>query len=466
MIPEKLGKYKIIRLLGEGGMSRVFEAEHTFLKKRVAVKVLNNELASKSVFRERFKNEALIMAKLDHPNIAGIIDFEEDDDSLAIIMEYVEGLTLSEHVQQQGGLKVQEAVEVQKILLRTFAYAHHRGIIHRDVKPSNIIIEPDKGNLLKVLDFGIAKFIHGDANLTGTGMQMGTPMYMSPEQVRDSKHIDHRSDIYSLGVLFYFLLTGKSPYNVNTLEIYSKILNEKLPQIINYPKLNAIVKKATGKNADERYQSCEEFLVFLEKSEEDFRSVSKVKKEKPEKNIIEEPEEETLIEKVKIIANADDVDTDGYLPHKENGKWGFTDSDGNVLIPFEYDEVSVFKDGLAAVEKDDKIGFIDKYGNVVVPISYDYASDFNNGLAKVSVDGKYGIINTEGNAVVPVIYDDVHDFKERLAAVRKKKKWGFVNLSGDVEIPFLYDYIISGFKNGKAEVKIDGKNSIIKSKKV
>jgi len=259
-----LGEYNTVRLIGSGGMSAVYEAEHTFLKKRVAVKVLNKDLAVKPDFRERFRNEALIMAKLDHPNIAGIIDFIEEEDVTAIVMEYVKGITLDEYVVKKNGLDRKEAIDIQKTLLNAFAHAHHQGVVHRDVKPSNIIIDPDKGNFLKILDFGIAKVLDGDSNLTGTGMQMGTPMYMSPDQVKDSKHIDHRSDIYSLGVLFYFLITGKKPYNVSTLEIYSKILNEALPQIVNYPELNAVVQKAAAKDPDKRFQSCEEFVVKLD----------------------------------------------------------------------------------------------------------------------------------------------------------------------------------------------------------
>ncbi len=290
--------YKLIREIGEGGMAKVYEAEHIRLGNKVAIKILDEVLLKKSNIKERFENEAKIMAGLEHQNIVRVIDFEETDSSLAIVMELIKGISLKDYINQNGALKPEEAIKLQKTLLETFAYAHHRGIVHRDVKPSNIIIETDKNNNPKILDFGIAKLLQSDANLTSTGMQMGTPLYMSPEQVKDAKDINHRSDIYSLGVVFYYMLAGKAPYDSSTMsnfDIFSKIVHEPMPTLEKYPKFNQIIEKATAKVLENRYQSCEEFIVNIEA----FERPSSVSTDKDDKTKIHEPvvvEDETKIE--------------------------------------------------------------------------------------------------------------------------------------------------------------------------
>jgi serine/threonine protein kinase len=213
-IGQKIGKYTINRLIGEGGMASVFEGVHESLGTKAAIKILNPTLSSNKQIRERFKNEARIMASLDHPNITRVLDFEENDSYLAIAMELLSGEDLSNLIKSQGKLSEKEIIHVFEQTLSAFEYAHNLGIVHRDIKPSNIFVSPN--GTIKILDFGIAKLFGQGNEMTQTGAQIGTPIYMSPEQVKGDKSIDHRSDIYSLGVTMYYALQGEPPYDGNT----------------------------------------------------------------------------------------------------------------------------------------------------------------------------------------------------------------------------------------------------------
>ena len=213
MIGQKIGKYRLTSYLGEGGMASVYEGVHETIGSKAAVKILNPSLSSNNQIRERFKNEAKFMFSLKHPNIATIYDFEESDSTLAIVMELLEGNDLNSYLKIHGRFTDNHAFKVFEQILSAFEFAHDKGYIHRDIKPSNIFILPD--GTVKILDFGIAKIFGQDSEITQTGTQLGTPMYMSPEQVRADKSIDYRSDIYSLGVLLHTMLQGKAPYDKN-----------------------------------------------------------------------------------------------------------------------------------------------------------------------------------------------------------------------------------------------------------
>jgi serine/threonine protein kinase len=261
MINTSIGKYKITRLIGEGGMASVYEAVHEMLGTKVAIKVLNPILSSNAQIRERFKNEAKVMATLNHPNITRVIDFDEKPDQLCIVMEYLEGEDLSQKIKNTGPLNDKQINQVFSQTLSACQYAHEKGVVHRDIKPSNIFILPD--GKVKILDFGIAKLFGQSNEMTQTGTQMGTPTYMSPEQVRADKTIDHRSDIYSLGVTLYYAVNGKSPYNSTTesqFDIFNKIVYEPIPDITVNSKYNGIIKKACAKNREERYQNCNAWI--------------------------------------------------------------------------------------------------------------------------------------------------------------------------------------------------------------
>ena len=264
MINTTIGKYKIIRLIGEGGMASVYEAEHEMLGTKVAIKVLNPILSANAQIKERFRNEAKLMASLDHPNITKVIDFDEQSQQLSIVMEFLNGEDLNQKIKSNGPLSEREITDILTHTLSAFQYAHEKGIVHRDIKPSNIFILPN--GHVKILDFGIAKLFGQGNEMTQTGTQMGTPIYMSPEQVKADKSIDHRSDIYSLGVTMFFALNGKPPYNSETdsqFDIFTKIVYEPLPEFSIDNKFNEIILKACQKNREDRIQSCNEWLAFL-----------------------------------------------------------------------------------------------------------------------------------------------------------------------------------------------------------
>jgi serine/threonine protein kinase len=264
MINTIIGKYKLIRLIGEGGMASVYEAEHELLGTKVAIKVLNPILSANAQIRERFINEAKLMASLDHPNITKVIDFDDQAQQLSIVMEYLSGEDLNDKIKRNGPLSENEITDIFTQTLSAFQYAHEKGIVHRDIKPSNIFVL--QNGFVKILDFGIAKLFGQGNEMTQTGTQMGTPIYMSPEQVKGDKSIDYRSDIYSLGVTLFFAINGKPPYNSNTesqFDIFTKIVHETLPDFTVSSKFYDLVLKTCQKNREERFQSCDEIILSL-----------------------------------------------------------------------------------------------------------------------------------------------------------------------------------------------------------
>ncbi|MDP4116468.1 MAG: serine/threonine-protein kinase [Bacteroidota bacterium] len=209
MEPTKIRDYVIIDKIGEGGMGDVYLAKDN-LERKVAIKVLNPILAKDEHLVKRFKQEARAQSALSHPNIVTLYNYFVEDDKYCIAMEYAEGETLKSLIKRIGPIPEARSKNILKQILEGLNYAHSKGIIHRDIKPSNIII--DKNDNVKIMDFGIAKIL-GDRNLTKTGTKLGTIFYMSPEQVLGHKDVDHRSDIYSLGVTFFEMLSGKLPFD-------------------------------------------------------------------------------------------------------------------------------------------------------------------------------------------------------------------------------------------------------------
>ena len=264
IIGQQIGNYTIEKSLGEGGMADVYLAKNT-LGKKFTIKILKSELFSKAVIRQRFVNEAKVMLSLDHPHIRQVIDFHEEKNLMAIIMEYLDGQDLDTCIEQYGAVSLKQAIDWFKQILPAFSYTHEQDIVHRDVKPSNLFLL--KNGSIKVLDFGIAKIIDSNLSLTGTASKMGTPMYMSPEQIQTPKEVDYRTDIYSLGVTLYVLLTGQKPYDDTTdseFGIQTKIVNQPLLEIPNQSlKVNHVIAKATAKDPKNRYVNCEQFLKAL-----------------------------------------------------------------------------------------------------------------------------------------------------------------------------------------------------------
>lgn len=257
--------FTIQHLLGEGGMANVYYAENS-IGKAAAIKILKPSIAQDFSIQERFRQEAMVMVRLKHPNIREVYDLVGDGDDLVIVMEYLEGYDLAEIINRKGVITENTLRPLLQQILEGLGYAHRQGIVHRDIKPSNIFYTSNRQ--IKLLDFGIAK-IAGELGQTKTGQVMGSPLYMSPEQVKGSKEIDQRTDIYSLGVCVYNLITGQKPYDHRSLsefEIQTKIVKDSLPKLSEAsPALNRIVSMCTEKEPTQRFQNCQEILDALKK---------------------------------------------------------------------------------------------------------------------------------------------------------------------------------------------------------
>ena len=271
MIPTDILNYRIVRHLGSGGMGSVYLAVNTNIDQQVAIKVLRPEVARNAALRARFKQEAEMLCSLDHPGIVKFLNYVETAEGVFLIMEYVKGMTLEDFISKKNGLIVEsKAYPLICEILDAFSYAHSKGIVHRDIKPANIIIQDD--GHIKIMDFGIAQIV-SEANVTDGKAIMGTPAYMSPEQIY-GKDIDARSDIYSIGVLIHNMLTGRAPYDSTLLtaqEIKRRVVKDDMPRMAEtYPyisdKIQAVVDKATQKVPEARYQSCLEMKSAVKKA--------------------------------------------------------------------------------------------------------------------------------------------------------------------------------------------------------
>ena len=253
-------RYQIIKTLGEGGMANVYLAHDTILDRSVAVKVLRGDLASDEKFVRRFQREALSASSLSHPNIVEMYDVGEDDGQYYIVMEYVDGKTLKQVLKQRGHLSVSEVVDIMLQVTDGMAHAHDAYIIHRDIKPQNIMMLSN--GMIKITDFGVATALNS-TQLTQTNSVMGTVHYLPPEQA-SGKGSTIKSDIYSMGIMMYELLAGFVPYKGDSaVEIALKHLKEPLPSVRKtYPEIpqsiENVIIKATAKNPKNRYKDARE----------------------------------------------------------------------------------------------------------------------------------------------------------------------------------------------------------------
>ncbi|WP_071442508.1 Stk1 family PASTA domain-containing Ser/Thr kinase [Traorella massiliensis] len=260
------GRYKIVKSLGEGGMADVYLAIDTIINREVAIKILRGELGNDPVTLLRFQREANAASKLNHPNVVQVYDVGTSEDRHFIVMEYIRGKTLKQLIQLRGALHKEEAVSIMKQLLSAVAEAHRHNIIHRDIKPQNVLVKDD--GTVKITDFGIA-LAHNAVQLTQSDSVLGSAHYLAPETTR-GEAATNQCDIYSLGIVFYELLCGSVPFTGdNPVQIAMKHLSEEIPSIREFnpslpQSIENIIIKATAKNKAYRYQSVEEMLHDVE----------------------------------------------------------------------------------------------------------------------------------------------------------------------------------------------------------
>ena len=266
LVGQSFGKCRLISLIGKGGMGSVYLAEHLFLKRRVAIKILSRDLSSDPEELARFEKEAIAAARLDHENIVTIHDVDEENGRLFIVMEVVEGEDLDVYLRRKGALPVRRATEIVREVARALEHAHAAGVVHRDIKPGNILIGR-KGEI-KITDFGLAQDVGHKEQHSGAYV-LGTPFYVSPEQAQGLP-ADGRSDLYSLGVTFYQMLTGRRPFEGRSPDsVVRKHLEKPRPSArLKRPALarpiDAIVRKMMAIRPDGRYASARDLLKDLD----------------------------------------------------------------------------------------------------------------------------------------------------------------------------------------------------------
>ncbi|HEX3035978.1 MAG TPA: serine/threonine-protein kinase, partial [Thermodesulfobacteriota bacterium] len=272
MLGREIGSYRILEKVGQGGMGIVYKGVHTKLEQEVAIKVLSPQFSQDQHMRSRFFREAKIQAKFSHPNVVNILNYLESDGNIFLVMEYINGETLESCLKREGKLNVERATWVSMSILDALNFMHSKGVIHRDIKPSNVMFT--EGGLVKVTDFGIAKVV-GENGQTRTGM-VGSFLYISPEQIL-GEGASAQSDIYSFGITFYQMVTGRVPFNGDSeYKIMKAHLEEKptMPWVINSDiskDVGKIILKAIAKNSKDRYQNIKELV-------EDLRTASKGRK--------------------------------------------------------------------------------------------------------------------------------------------------------------------------------------------
>jgi serine/threonine-protein kinase len=267
VVGETIGeRYEIEELIGHGGMSSVYKARDSLLERHVALKILHEQYSADDDFVERFKREARSVAQLQHPNIVTVIDRGEEDGRQFIVFEYIDGENLKEHVVRRGRLGVREALEIALEVARGLAFAHDQGLVHRDVKPQNILLNGD--GRAKVTDFGIARSVDVDG-MTQTGTVLGTSNYIAPEQA-SGQRVDAHSDVYALGVVLYELLAGELPFpGESFVAVAMKHMHEPAPNLLDVRgdvplRVAAAVDRALEKDPEQRFPTMDAFAAELE----------------------------------------------------------------------------------------------------------------------------------------------------------------------------------------------------------
>ncbi len=281
MADRMIDKYKIVSVVGEGGMGKVYKAIHPTLKKHIVIKRLS--ISTAKTLSERFKREANVMMGFRHENIISVYDHFKHGKSYFIVMEHIDGISLEDLIDKKKKIPPLAAALIFREICRGLQYAHHKGVIHRDIKPDNVLIS--KNGDVKLFDFGIAMVeAEADKELTKTGVVMGTPSYMSPEQIKDAKHVDKRTDIYSMGIMLYQMVSGKKPYpggfsaetiNKITKGTYVKPgkLVSKLPRVFK-----KIIKKTMHHKMNKRYGDLEHIITLLSRFLKKYKTPTEINK--------------------------------------------------------------------------------------------------------------------------------------------------------------------------------------------
>ncbi|MDZ4787090.1 MAG: protein kinase [bacterium] len=394
MIYRLISNYTILRLLGKGGMADVYYAENK-LKRPAAIKILHPSFSSQPEVLLRFETEAQIMVALDHPNIRRVYDVSEIDGRPCIIMEYLDGYNLSE-VLVSKKLTDSQLLELWDQAIAGLQYAHQKGVVHRDIKPSNLFLTTS--GQLKILDFGIAKVEEATSH-TLTGQSLDTFMYMSPEQVQDPKRVDYRTDIYSLAVTFYHLLTGKPPYDTSTdstYKIQSKIVRDVLD-------LNALAFDwrcrlsdcLTKLPEDRRFTFDESFATLIASSTKKVVAVSTT--------IIKNKKVRKIWRRIMYLFISLTLLGVFVVGEKKIRIRIDQERRESVLnsLRSKYDGVyPSFSDDIILVKHLEKYGFVNESGKEIISLNFDNAGDFSEGLAPVSTNGKWGFIDRNANIVI------------------------------------------------------------------
>lgn len=276
----KIGKYKLLNIIGQGGMGKIYKAIDPGLSKPVIIKQLM--LSSQTILKRRFEREASIMKSLSHRNIVKVFNHFKEGDSYFIAMEYIDGMALEDLIKKNKKINTMPAILIFREICNGLKHAHDYGIIHRDIKPDNVLIS--KTGDVKLVDFGIATARPGSTeDLTKTGTVMGTPSYMSPEQITNSKDVDKRSDIYSLGVVLYQMITGVKPFSsAFSAETINKINRGIYENPVKYlpemPEIfKKIIKRTMNCKRNRRFKDLKDCIKLLSKYTENYKNNSKVK---------------------------------------------------------------------------------------------------------------------------------------------------------------------------------------------
>ncbi len=453
------GRYQIVRNIGEGGMANVYLAYDTILEREVAVKILRGDLATDEKFVKRFQREAKAASSLNHPNIVEMYDVGEDDGNYFIVMEYIDGKTLKSLIKKRGALSLPEIIDIMLQLTSAIACAHDSYIIHRDIKPQNVLILED--GRVKITDFGIAIALNS-AELTQTNSVMGSVHYLPPEQA-NGNGATIKSDIYSLGILMYELLTGKLPFKgENAVEIALKQMKEQIPSVCEQnaiipQSVENIVLKACAKNPKNRYDSVAEMHKDLKEAlMEDKKNCQRVVYEYPENDLEETKNLPNLAEITEMTAKVAEKETEleELIEDKKDNKrikWTLI----IVSIICTFIALSIAVAALILVNKS-------KNKSITLPI----ISTMTEAEAKKELQKKGIDVIIEEESSDTVLEGNVIGYKNKTEGVTKVKKGSTVTIivsSGEAGV-LVEDY--TGKKVDVVEIELQNKGvKVVKTQK-